>query len=791
MKGMHSSDLIIPVLIVILLMTLICGCCGMCRDQRNLNNLLEHPEAVGLEFKEREIKGKVELTTEYHSGPRVILVSFLQDGTFAMSFESIQGTVISEHGSRRWICGSDIDSIIENSWSLELKSNEYITCIVQEVMLEQDPYVCIRIKTNLTKEDSKENTFENRQRKDSDLNKLTRTVFSCPPGFMISSFECIDNQITSVMALPVVMIFHSTVALGQSWKNNLCRSKKFMLTSLIEFAIVVLDIVSLCTLFAAFGENGRGTLGYLATGQVQPIENCILQWNNVVKPCLAQGRDDCLTARIKVGTEITFRDFAEVEGTMDAGGCFTSTGMEIACSACRPKGNQTNMCTLKNIVIMYPYRRMADEKPKRGTSLNTYSLSTWNIESDHQYCVTEATHSDIRDSIYVLAIWKVMHIVMEISLFIHELNDHKGATNKAISSFHLENVKTSKLTTLIKSKGRSILGFFVSTPANYMYASLLTVGAPITASSTIGVEKFKGPGMWAAGSTLFMSMSSFTIWMFCILIVFYITAIEVLPVCCVTCVGKGCSREVTRIAYVFQRTHLNVLRYHNKCMIRMVKSVLKAMVLLIVVPLIYFFVLALQDSISDSAITFGSILSAFNLKLGVNISAPVFDVVGVTVLTASATFTAAIGRYIVMVLHIQPKSVSRFCLYVGRTLSSRKTRFIQNGTNALELVEAKGVDILVNSQSNTTTVSSKSGIALPGTDNNEFGHIFMGEREGKVVIRDKAGEFRDKHLERSDTEGLVEDAADRGLKRWCDSPVYTVFLTPPKVYQLGPGIQYI
>ena len=803
-KGMNSGVGFALISVYTLVFLILGGATFASFHQTKVGVLLEEPHALALEFKPRKRKGTVETTTEHHSGPQTILVSFLADGTFAMSFQSKNGTVIAEHDSDKGMCDSDIGSVLQNSWSLELKPNEYITSIVQENRDKPNPdtpvYVGIKITTNLREGngDAGDTTFQNRERDESDK-LLNSTVFSCPPGFMISSFECKGNQIIKAVAMPVVIVYHTTVELGGTGTKNYCRSKKFVLTTLVEVAVIVLDLISLYTLYSAFGGETRGSLGLLRTGQIRPIHDCILEWNDVVKPCLSQGRSDCLKARLKQGTEITFGAFADSEGDTEAGRCYTSSGSEISCSACMRGGNKTQECFVKDVVLMYPYKTLTSKESKASEI-----LPTWNISSDHEYCVADATPYNTDDAFSMLTLWKLLHVSMEIGLLVYEIIAQRGATH-GISSLHLENVKTSKLKTLIKAGWRSALGFFVSTPANYMYASLLTVGAPITASSVVGVETFKGPGMWAAGSTVFITASSYTVWLFMAVLVIIVGALTFSANCgqliCL-CLGKSATRK-----FYARKTQLDILRLHNNLQSHMLLIAAKWCAVLVLSPLMFFFVIALYDSFSGSAITLASLFSSFDLKLNVNLSVASFDVVGAAVLTASSTFIAAMGRYIVMMLHVRPKSVSQFCQCIGRILSRQKVKIAKNTKKVVELAEVKGAGVpekvpkdlpSVLPQSNAGyKVSDNKGKGMDlnasdleaATDNLLEGPSF-GQKNGNVIVHDKASELRDTYLKRFDskaenTEDLKGKATEEIMSKCCASPVYFVALTPPKIYHQG------
>ena len=732
--------------------------------------LLQEPVAVALEFKPSPPKTK-QIKTEYHSGPQKILVGFLADGAFAMTFEAKNGTVIAEYDCGRVMRESDVDSVIQRSGSLELKTNEYITSIVQETRGKPNPdtpvYVGIEIKTN-----SNTRLFENRKKSESDK-LLNLTTFACPPGFMISSFECADNHITKAIAMPVEMVYHTTTEIGGASKKNCCRSKKFVLTTLVEIAVLLLDLISLHSLFLAFDGGGRNTLGYLRTGYVRPIQECILRWDDTVRPCLARKGNGCLNGHLKQGTEITFKAFADLDTHTNAGGCYTSSGVEIACSECMTGGNQTMECSVKNVVVMYPYTRFSNE---------TYSLSTWNIEASHRFCVADATPHNMDYAFVMLALWKLMHITLEISLLTHEINVHRGIV-QGISSLHLENLKTSKMAALIKSGWRPALGFFVSTPANYMYASLLTVGAPMTRSSTVGVEDFQGPGMWKAGSTIFVDASSYTVWLLTSILVF---GGVIFP----------CALWAPFFVYGFrgvtkQKTHIAMLRQHFNFFSGAHRRIAEVAAMLFLLPFVFFFVIALVDSFSGSTISLLSLFSSVNVTLE-DFS---FDAVGTAVRAASTTFIAAMGRYIVMILHVQPRSVLLLCRFIGARLTKHKIGAAKATAKAAKLASTKTTEVLGKIDEKMTLNGNGEGIRSNAGDieavaNEPLGGQSMGPEKGNVVIKDRAGELKDRYLKRfesevDDTEEIKENIRERLLSKCCTAPVYVVALTPASKYQLN------
>ena len=783
-RGVNSVESTVGITFYLFFSLILGSACLMAFRKLKIQGVLETPQAIALEFKRQQKEGKIEIITEYHSGPRIILVTFLSDGKFAMSFESKNGTVIAEHDCYGGMSNSGIDYLCQNSWSLELKMNEFITSIVQET---GDKYLAIKLTTNLTERtERKYHLFQSRTRNPNE--KISNsTVFACPPGFMISSFECEDNQITKAVAMPVHMVFNSTVEVGGAWKKNFCRSKKFVISCLVELVVIVLDFISLYTLFIAFGGNSEGTLGYLHIAQVRPIQDCILQWKEVVQPCLAQGHDDCLKARLKSKTEITFRAFADVESTTSAGRCYTSSGSGTACSECLLQRNRTKGCFVKDVVVMYPYQRIHGKG---------YSLSKWNIESDHEYCLSNATPYSTFDAFTMLMLWKLMHISLEIGMVIYEINVHRGAAHE-ISSLHLKNVKTSKIRKLIKSGWRSALGFFLSTPANYMYASMLTVGAPITASSTVGIETFKGPGIWEAGSTLFITASSYTLWLFLPIGTFIFLPFALAPssmylsLCWPKC--------ATRKLYSSQKTYLGALRLRYHFARRIGTFVLKGVGGLLMLPLTIFFVLALVDSFSKSVVTFGSLFFSCTFTLDVNLSVPSFDAVGRAVFVASTTFIAALGRYVVLVFHVRPKSVSALCQCIGKVLSTKQIQTARVITKVVELTEAHG-EVLGKLGSKTPSGLRGSTEKYNGADgdvggvaaaaNEQFGKQIIESEQGTIFIQDEASQFKDRYLKRldsrnDDTGELKKRFMDVMLRKCCTSPIYVVALTPQKQYPLS------
>ena len=486
-----------------------------------------------------------------------------------------------------------------------------------------------------------------------DVHGPTNVIHEAGPGFMIVGLQFDDSgRFLHPIRAPISLVYGSRSTIGPC--KALVKKRKICRNIFMETLVIVLDIISLTMLWAAFSPSHSGWMGYAEKIKVSNISTCVSNWNNVVKPCLlslpksrstSMQRDPshcCGCGYVHSETFMTFTltdDGKEMMRSLETQFEWYIDNRSTIQRREVTKNIMTNV--LRDVSFIHP-------KSNGGlfdTRVNIPDSVALNMKPEHEHCaLLHKQSSSLWQCIFWLTVWKGLHITLEMRLLFVETMEESGA-----QKYH--HVHRGKFRELMSTGLKSLLTLLITIPSNYMYASLTTIGQPLTQNVPVGEASFTGAAIFKPPTLRFMEISTVSMFTFFV------------------CLFMGCC--------------LAANQEKNGCDGPLV------FVLLFPIPLLTFQVMILSDLFDEYA---GKAINLYNLLFSISFAGfGVFNTDGLAVTLAGVRFASNCIRYVVFILHWHPENVVR---WVGHCKDCKRgaNTLIRGGKFAARTITKKNVE---------------------------------------------------------------------------------------------------
>lgn len=637
-------------------------------------------------------------------------------------------------------CGDNVGSNAEE-WAL--KMDEYIESITQN-------HNKLEFQTN--KNARKVFECETKDVSETFGRETSPTVFKAVPSNMIVGFTLavppfnvnkadseseedggeeghLEWSIQSIVAVPVTPVYSTK---EKDTRGGILKKKRKVVRTLVmESIVVLLDVIALVLVWAAFSPDRAGWVSFHTKVIVAPITSCIPNWETEVKPCLLS-QPDTLTAsqqqdrkqccgcgHVMNYTRLTFAfhksfdkdEFDWCEEGSDPG---------------KERWEKLSHCQLSGVTMLNPLTG--------GGILDTDAViplsTSLKMKPGHTHCVTKDFNRFTGFSLAWLSLWKICHIMLEVYMIGSEISHH---TRDSIDE---DDHPTSKIKEALHKGLKSFGTLLITIPTNYMYNAMLQYGTPLGTDCLSGDHNCTG-GIFKTPSIQFLYISQI-----CLVVFFFVN------MCCgICCLGSGVSST----------TPLPVLAF------------------IFLSPYVTFEVLVIIQLFAEYR---GKALTLYNLLFSINFTDTLtFDTSGIAVDIAGLRFTSNFFRYVVFLLHMHPENLMllRSHLRFLRTHFSSAEQVTEHGRKAIQMgivgAEKQGSDAMKNvedgiadakKQGRNTAEKVKETIVSTGINGNqaEIADYAKAAKDPRKAI-DRKFTGKEDVVERSDPFAEARDFLER------------------------------